>query len=168
MKPSRVGPPLPKVDERLGFLGIPLLVLLSMELLLGMALNLFVSLPSGGPAGLLAGSPVLDLHVVVGILLLGLLSNILRWAVRSRDRVAIGIAGAGAASGAAAFLAGMLFTFGGQSAVASYGMTVGFVGLMLEAAYLMGRRLRQARGWTGPTPERGEVQDTVRDLGLQR
>lgn len=150
MRRSAAPPPVPEADERLGRLGIPLLVLLSIELLLGMALNLFVSVPGGNPAGALAVSPVLDLHVVIGVLLLGLLSNILRWALRSRDRIAVGIAGAGAGSGAVAFAAGLLFTFGSQSAGASYGMTVGFVGLMLEAAYLMGRRLRQARGWAGP------------------
>ncbi|MCI4319118.1 MAG: hypothetical protein L3K23_03165 [Thermoplasmata archaeon] len=118
-------------------LAIPLLGLLAVEFLLGMALNLFIAVPSGSPATILATSPWLDVHIAVGVMLLGLLGRVLSLGVRARDR-STAVAGAiGLGSGLGAFLAGLSFAFGGGSAGASYLMSVGFAGLLLSAALLL-------------------------------
>jgi hypothetical protein len=135
---------------RLGMLGPPLLLLVVLEFLLGMALNLFGSLPTGSPLAVLEASPLLDVHVVFGILLLGIAANALRLAVGTRLPRAVLVTALGLASGVAAFGAGMAFAFGSQSAAASYAMSVGFVGLLLEAGYLL--RLRPTQGPSVPTP----------------
>ncbi len=122
---------------RLQALGFPFLGLLAVEFLLGMLLNLLVPLPSGSPSSILQASPLLDIHVVFGLLLLGISVNALRLAAGARHLRATVFTGLGMASGVAAFAAGLDFAFGGQSAGASYAMSVGFIGLLLEAGYLL-------------------------------
>jgi hypothetical protein len=127
-------------------LGIPLLALLTVEFLLGMALNLFLALPSGSPATILASSPWLDVHIAVGLMLLGLLGRVVALGARQRDRSTV-IAGAiGLASGVGAFLAGLSFAFGGGSPLASYVMSVGFAGLLVSAAILLRPRFAPRPG----------------------
>jgi hypothetical protein len=124
-------PPVPSV------LGIPLLALLAVEFLLGMALNLFIAVPPGSPASILESSPWLDVHIAVGLMLLGLLGRIVALGARQRDPSTT-IAGAiGLASGVGAFLAGLSFAFGGGSPAASFVMSVGFAGLLVSAAILL-------------------------------
>jgi hypothetical protein len=122
---------------RLGFLGLPLVALLSVEFLLGMGLNLFVTLPGGAPLAILASSPTLVAHVIVAVLLLGLAANILRTALRDGQRRDVLVASLGLLSGAVAFGAGLSFTFAGGSDGVSYAMSAGFLGMVLEAAYFL-------------------------------
>jgi hypothetical protein len=126
--------------RRYTYLGVPFLALVLVEFLLGMVLNLFVTLPTGATLTVLA-SPWLDVHLAVGVLLLGIAAQGLRLAIvvgTARDRV---VTAAGLIAGLVAFGAGLSFVFGSASATASYAMSVGFTGLLVEAGYLL---------WTGP------------------
>ena len=125
---------------RLRALGAPFLGLVVIEFLLGMSLNLLVTLPTGSPATILESSPLLDLHVVLGVLLLGISGNAVRLASRSGAPRAIGVTLLGLVSGFTAFGAGLAFAFGDQSPAASYAMSVGFVGLLITAGYLLSLR----------------------------
>jgi uncharacterized membrane protein len=140
--PARDGPRLPT-------LGAAMLGLLVIEFLLGMALALFLALPTGGPLTVLAASPLLWLHILVGFLLIGITANALRWTVGRTPRAAQAITALGFASAIGAFLAGMAFTFGDQSPGASYAMSVGFVGVLLDAGYLLARGAQLVGGPTG-------------------
>jgi len=122
-------------------LGVPLLALLAVEFLLGMALNLLVTIPSGSPATILATSPWLDVHIAVGVMLLGLLARVLTLGTRQKDRSALLAGALGLVSGVGAFVAGLSFAFGGGSPNASYVMSVGFAGLLVSAGILLRPRL---------------------------
>jgi hypothetical protein len=141
--------------RRLAGFGGPLLGLLGIEFLLGMALALFTTLPSSSLPQLLASSPLLDVHLIVAALLIGFASNILRVSIRSGERGAVGFAALGLVSAVVAVGAGLSFVFGGQSPLASFAMSVGFVGMVVEAGYLL--RLPALRS-TAPgdaSPRRG-------------
>jgi cation transport ATPase len=144
MSDGFAGPDRTTANVRLAFLGIPLLVLLAIEFLLGMGLNLYVPLGTGTPLAILESSVWLLLHVGVGVLLLGIASNIVRTAARAHDRRTLAVSVLGLLSGIAAFAAGLAFTFGSQSPTASYAMAIGFLGMVLEAGYLL--RLRPVPG----------------------
>lgn len=131
--------PLPRGPARLAALGGPMLGLLIVEFLLGMALALFVTLPSGSPLTVLAASPLLWVHIVVGFLLIGIAGNALRWALTGAPRLARVITAIGFVSAVGAFLAGMAFAFGDQSPAASYTMSVGFAGVLADSGYLLAR-----------------------------
>jgi hypothetical protein len=124
----------------LAVLGIPYLALVLIEFLLGMGLALFVTLPTGSPVQILESAPLLDVDFAVGFLLLGIAARALALSLTLRDRRAVGFTAVGLVSGVGAFVAGLDFVFGGQSASASYVMSVGFVGLLTAAAYLLWRR----------------------------
>lgn len=130
----------PNSRAGLARLGPPFLGLVTVEFLLGISLNLFVTLPSGSPATILASSPLLDVHLLVGLLLLGIATNAFRLSRRESGRAPAVVTGLGLLSGLGAFGAGLSFAFGSPSAVASFAMSAGFVGLMLEAAYLLSLR----------------------------
>ena len=123
--------------SELSDLGWPLLGLLLLEFLLGMAVNLYTPLPSGSPAEVLAGQPLLWLHIVVGVLLVGITSQAVVVSLRGRVPGARVFASVGLASALIAFIAGMAFTFGGQDPAASYVMSVGFAGLFVSAGGLL-------------------------------
>jgi hypothetical protein len=131
----------PSVDDRtrLARFGGPLLGLLGVEFLLGMGLDQFVSLPTGTPAQVLAGSPLLDVHLVVGALLLGFAANILRTSIRAHEPRTMVVASVGLVSAVVAVATGLAFAFAGQAAVDSYVMSVGFLGMVVEAGYLLWR-----------------------------
>ncbi len=139
--------PAPAGPTRLGFLGIPLLALLAVQFLLGMSLNLFVTLPNGNAVAILDSSPTLLAHVAVAVLLLGLAANVVRTAARYGTRRDLLVAGLGLISGLVAFVAGLWFTFDGGSNAASFVMSAGFLGMVLEAAYLL-------RSHPAPEPSR--------------
>jgi hypothetical protein len=124
----------------LAALGPPFLGLVAIEFLLGMALNLYVALPSGSPLHILEAAPLLDVHFLFGVLLLGVSARAVGLAVRAADRPALAFTALGLLSGVAAFLAGLEFAFGGGSASASYIMSLGFVGLLITAGFLLSRR----------------------------
>jgi hypothetical protein len=125
---------------RLGALGLPFLGLVAIEFLLGISLNLFVSLPTGSPPAILESSPVLDVHVAFGLFLLGIATNALLLAAAAKRPRAILVTSLGLVAGVGAFGAGVAFAFGDPSAVASYVMSLGFVGLLFEAGYLLSLR----------------------------
>jgi hypothetical protein len=129
----------PEARQRwvLGILGLPIPGLLAIEFLLGMALNLYVSPPSGSALSILEASPVLIVHILVGVMLAGITARVLLLGIRLRDRRGAVAGALGFLSTLVAFLAGMAFTFGGQELAASYVMSVGFTGILLSAALLL-------------------------------
>jgi hypothetical protein len=139
MSGAGVPPSGPEARQRwvLGILGLPILGLLAIEFLLGMALNLYVSLPSGSALSMLETSPVLIVHILVGVMLAGITARVLILGIRLRDRSGVVAGALGLLSTLVAFLAGMAFTFGGQELAASYVMSVGFTGILLSAALLL-------------------------------
>jgi hypothetical protein len=141
----------PSRTAGLGRLGPPYLGLVVIEFLLGMSLNLFVVLPAGSPASILAASPLLDIHLVFGVLLLGIAANAVRLSARARSGTALVVSGVGFVSGLGAFAAGMAFAFGDQSNIASFAMSVGFVGLLVAAGYLMSLRTREIASRPAPS-----------------
>ncbi len=126
--------------ERLARLGPPLLGLIVIEFLLGMAVNLFVTVPTGGGASVLGASAVLDAHLVVAVLLIGISANALRLGLRSGRRAAVALTVVGFLGAVGASLAG-LAVLGGSGPGASYAMSVGFAALLIEAGYLLRRAL---------------------------
>ncbi len=136
---------------RLGQLGPPYLALVLIEFLLGMLLNLFAALPSGSPTSILAASPLLDVHVAIGVLLLGIGANSVRLASATRSRAALVVSSVGVVSGVGAVVAGMAFAFGSQSPLASFAMSVGFVGLLVAAGYLTNLRTQVRASRTART-----------------
>lgn len=135
---------------RLSYLGVPLLGLLAVQFLLGMDLNLYVTLPTGSPGAILESNLVLLLHVAVAVLLLGLGANIVRVAIRAGVRRDVAVSLLGLASLAVAFAAGLWFAFGTGGNAASFAMSGGFVGAVLEAGYLLATFPGAAAG--DPTP----------------
>ncbi|HEV2519425.1 MAG TPA: hypothetical protein VGX00_02225 [Thermoplasmata archaeon] len=136
-------PPVARRLRDIAVLGWPIAVLISIEFLLGMALNLFTALPSaGGPIAILSASPVLIGHFVVAFLILGVLSRATALSIRLGHPRAIGTSVLGLGSGVVATLAGLAFAFGGQAPAASYLMSIGFVGVLFTAVGLL------AIGWS--------------------
>lgn len=140
--------------DPLGAVAAPMLGLLVVEFLLGMGLALFVTLPTGSPLTVLAASPLLWVHLAVGLMIIGITARALRDALAAGKGVVRGVTALGFVSALLAFLAGLSFTFGDQSAVASFVMSVGFTGVLLDAGYLLARRSRPARDEGVPPPVR--------------
>jgi hypothetical protein len=138
----------------LAFLGLPMIGLLALELLLGMALNLFTTLPTGGPGAILASSPVLIVHILIGVLLVGITGRALVVSFRVGERSTLLASALGLVSVLVAFLAGVSFTFGDQSASASYAMSAGFTGAFVSAGMLL---------WSGRSHPRPPVPASVAD-----
>jgi hypothetical protein len=130
--------------RRLRILGVPLLGLLAVEFLLGMALNLYITIPGGSPVSIVEADPILIGHIVVGVLLLGITSQVLGLGVKLQDRRAEVAGAIGLLSAVVASLGGMDFTFGGQNAAVSYVMSVGFTGVLFSAALLFLPRVSSA------------------------
>jgi hypothetical protein len=149
-------PPDPSDVALVHRLAVPLLVLLGIELLLGVALNLFVNLPmTGTVVSILSSSWVLDLHILDAALIVGISARLLLVALRTPSGR---LQGASALALLAALLAvagGWDFVFHGQSPAASGVMTLGFV-LVLVAAILL-------RVWSsgGPSPTVAPVPGTA-------
>lgn len=142
--------PAPPRPSRLATLGGPMLGLVVVEFLLGEALALFGTLPTGSPVTILASSPLLWVHILVGFLVVGITANALRWALAGAPRSAKAVTALGFVSAIGAFLAGMAFAFGDQSPAASYAMSVGFVGVLIDAGYLLARGPQLAASGVGP------------------
>jgi hypothetical protein len=134
-------------------LAIPMLGMLAIELLLGMALNLFVTVPTGSPVSVLLSSPILVLHVLLGVLLLGIAARAVVLSIRASDRGSLGASLLAFVSVVAAFLAGLSFVFYGQTSASSYAMTVGFTGAFLGAALILWR----GRATQSPRPTGSDV-----------
>ena len=146
----------PRPDPRVvwGTLGLPLLGMLAIELLLGMALNLFTALPTGSPASIVLSSPLLLLHMVLGVLLVGITSRAVVLSARIHERAALSASALGLVSVLVALLAGLSFTFGDPSNAASFGMAAGFTGAFLSAGLILWLRGGSDGGRAGATPDR--------------
>lgn len=120
---------------------------LATQFLLGMILNLYVSLPFPSPltTAALLGVVVLVLHIIVGIAALGLSLRMIVTAARGPGRRGLALSAITAAGNIVAFLAGLSFTFGDQSDAASFVMTFGFYIAMMASALLLGGALRAPR-----------------------
>lgn len=153
MSAPRADRPRPDPRSVWGTLGLPLLGMLAIELLLGMALNLFTTLPTGSPASIVLSSPVLILHMVLGVLLVGITSRAVVLSARIRERAAISASVLGLVSVLVALLAGLSFTFGDQSNAASFGMAAGFTGAFISAGLILWLRGGPAGGGPGGTPD---------------
>lgn len=148
--PSAGASPASERDARdralLGFLGVPILALLAAQFLLGMALNLYVPVGTGSAPSILSGNVVLLAHIALAALLIGGSARVVALAARLHDRHALGAGLVTLIGAVGASAAGLSFTFGGQDAGASFGMSLGF------AAVLVGTMGLLARG--APTPGR--------------
>lgn len=138
---TAVEPPGRAPDRRaratLASLAGPIFGLLSIEFIFGMALALYLPPASSGGASIVTSSPVLALHILVAVFLVGITSRALVLALRLGDRRASAAAGLGVLSSLGAFLAGLWFTFGGQTPNASFAMALGFLGVTVAAALLL-------------------------------
>jgi hypothetical protein len=123
----------------LEFLASVLVGLLAIQFLLGTYLEIFVTIPPGRDIGAIPiiGLVVLVLHIVVGILLVGLSLRMTLIALRTKARGGTILAGVSALGILVAFLGGMGFTFGDQSDVLSFVMATGFFLAMLCSGVLL-------------------------------
>lgn len=123
----------------LPFLASGLVGMLAFEFLLGTYLQMFVELPPGGDFGTLpfGGLVVLVLHIVVGLLLIGLCLRMTYVAVRSKSLRGTVLAGLSVLGVVIAFAAGSDFTYGSQAEVMSFAMATGFFIAMVSAAILL-------------------------------
>ncbi|MCI4326563.1 MAG: hypothetical protein L3K16_02870 [Thermoplasmata archaeon] len=120
-------------------LAVGMFALLALEFLLGMALALFVSLPMGaGVVAILVSTPVLDLHILLALALIGISARALVLARRESERGPLVAAGVALVSAIVATGAGWTFAFDGQAPDASFVMAVGFLGVLLGAFLLRG------------------------------
>jgi hypothetical protein len=120
-------------------LSIGMLLLLSIEFVLGMALGLFVSLPSGGGVVAILGSyPVLDLHILIALFIIGISARALALSRGEPGRGALYASTLALLSALVATIAGWEFAFRGQSPDASFIMAMGFLGVLVGAFALHG------------------------------
>jgi hypothetical protein len=162
LRPSDPGPRGSSGSPRatLAVIGWPALGLLTLEFVLGMALNLYTTVPTGPTLGIFESSPVLDFHLVAGILLVGIMARAFGLSFRDPGTTVRVAGSVGLASTIIAFLSGLAFVFGGQSALASLTMSLGFVGAFMAAAVFVAfgtasSSVRQEREMS-PRPRRVE------------
>jgi hypothetical protein len=121
-------------------LALGMFVLLAIEFVLGMILGLFVNLPSGsGVVSILTSTPILGLHILIALFIVGISIRAVVLALREPDRTLLGAAGLALGSALVATGAGWEFAFHGQSAVASFVMAMGFLGVLIGAFVLQRR-----------------------------
>jgi hypothetical protein len=138
-------------------LGGPMLGLLAVQFLLGMTLNLFVTVPSDVRGiAVLWSSPALLLHVIVGVAVVGIFGRGARVAARTQDSRLLATGGLGLVGAVLAFLAGLSFVFEGQTAGASMVMAVGFLVATIVAGIFLAQP--QARVAAPASVSRSAVQ----------
>jgi hypothetical protein len=136
-------------------LAIGMFLLLAVELVLGVVLALFVNLPTGSSVvAILTSTPVLDLHILVALFIVGISIRALALARSSPGPLASYAALLALVSALVATGAGWLFAFHGQDPDASLVMTVGFLGVLLAAFLLRGISSR-----TGDAARTGKEQE---------
>jgi cytochrome bd-type quinol oxidase subunit 1 len=114
-------------------------LLLAIEFVLGVALGLFVNLPSGsGVVSILTSYPLLDLHILIALFIIGISFRAMALSLREPNRVALSASALALISAVVATIAGWLFAFDGQDAHASFVMALGFLGVLLGAFVLRG------------------------------
>jgi hypothetical protein len=134
--PSRRRPS-PTPDSSVRSLAAPMFGLLAIEFVLGSALALFVTLPNaGGVVTVLESSTVLDLHIAVALLIVGISARAIVLAFRQGDRVGRFASTLALTSALLATAAGWDFAFDGQAPGASFVMAIGFLGVLVGAFLL--------------------------------
>ena len=131
----------PPAEARRGFslrrVAVAILGLLLIELVLGVVLNVFVNLPMGASVvSVLSSQPVLDLHILVALLLIGLSGHAV---MKSRHEPSGRPKGAAALALLSALIAsagGWEFVFNGQAPAAAGVMTIGFLGVLIAAVLM--------------------------------
>ncbi len=138
------------------------LVLLLVQNVLGIYLNLFVSLPASHDlAALIASYSALAMHVAVGFLILATTSIVLYLSARAQRASLWAPAAAALVLSLLAFSSGVEFTIGGQDDVFSFLMELLFLGVVASDVLVLhgAGRARSAPGGSPPTREsvqRGE------------
>jgi len=123
---------------RIRYASLGLVSMLIIEFILGVAYNLYGTAPTPKKSIGLFSSPVLALHVVLGILLFLAAVMLLVRAIGARHRLAIWMAAVGLAGIIAAGGAGLGFAGNGDNG-ASLGMSIAFaVSLACYVAVLVG------------------------------
>jgi hypothetical protein len=110
---------------RIRYASLGLVSMLIIEFILGVTYNLYGTAPASGTSSGLFSSPVLALHVILGILLFVAAVMLLVRSVGARHRLAIWMAAVGLAGIVAAGGAGLGFARDGASG-ASLGMSIAF------------------------------------------
>jgi len=136
LPPSENAPPSrPGLSPRR--VALPILTLLAIELVLGAVLDAFVNLPMGASVvAVLTSQPVLDLHIVVAVLLIGLSGHALATSRREPTRKPLLAALLTLLSALVASAGGWEFVFNGQNPASGGVMTLGFVGVLVGAILL--------------------------------
>jgi hypothetical protein len=130
----------PRGGTTLDRLAIGMFLLLAIEFVLGMILGLFVSLPSGsGVVGILTSTPVLDLHILLAVFIIGISARAIALARAQPDRSRLYASVLALVSALIATAAGWGYAFEGQDPGASFVMSLGFLGVMLGAFVLYRR-----------------------------
>ena len=152
--PARSTPesPSPRIMS-LRKVAIALIALLGLELVLGVVLNVSVNLPTGASVATeFAASWVLDLHVVVALLIIGLSGHAVATSGREPERRPRVAAVLTLLSALVATAAGWEFVFNGQSMAAAGVMTLGFLGVLVGAILMHVYGSRGAPGGTAVAP----------------
>jgi hypothetical protein len=135
--PPAVAPPRGLTLDRLA---IGMFFLLSIEFILGMILGLFVSLPSGsGVVAILSSTPVLDLHILLAVFIIGISARAIALARAQPERPRLYASVLALVSALVATAAGWGYAFEGQAPGASFVMSLGFLGVMVGAFVLYRR-----------------------------
>lgn len=118
-----------------------LLRVLAGQFLLGEILSIYVTLPFPSPMTLAAwlGVVVLLLHILLGIVGLGIAVRMVLAARQEPQRRGLGLSLVALVGLIAAFLAGASFTLGSQADNASFVMALGFYLALLAGALILGR-----------------------------
>jgi hypothetical protein len=148
---------------RLRQLSVTMLIMLVIQYGLGIILNLYVEVPaSDAHAGILTeiatAPPVLTVHAVLGVALIGTGILLVGTAAQVRDRLLAVLATAGLTTLGGAFGAGEIFVRSGQD-TASMAMAI-LTGMAL-LCYIGTLTLATAAGWEGGVPRRAPVPAAV-------
>ncbi|HEV8049159.1 MAG TPA: hypothetical protein VGP88_01035 [Thermoplasmata archaeon] len=126
-------------------LSIGMFVLLAIEFALGLVLALFVNLPmAASVVSVLTSTPVLDLHILVALAIIGISLRAVALARAEPGRTALVASLLVLGSALVATASGWAFAFDGQDPAASLVMTLGFVGALVGAIVLLVRPSRPA------------------------
>jgi hypothetical protein len=122
-------------------LAIGMFLLLAIEFVLGMTLGLFVTLPvNPNVETVLTSSPVLGLHILVALLIVGIAIRAVALSRRDPSRWPLYGSALALVSAVIATATGWVFAFDGQSPDASFAMALGFLGVLAGAFVLRGHR----------------------------
>ncbi|MGP8072633.1 MAG: hypothetical protein ACLPZM_05840 [Thermoplasmata archaeon] len=136
--PTTSPPPSPSPRTlSLRMVAMVLLGLLGIELVLGAVLDVAVTLPMGASVtSVLSSQPVLDLHILVALLLIGLSGHAVARSRREPTRRLQLAAALALLSALIASAGGWEFVFNGQNMVSAAVMTLGFVGVLVGAVLM--------------------------------